>query len=289
MLSDLLINLEASDRKKGLLDHKWLIRQYLATNKKLFDDDLTNDSKKSIKLLESALSPFTYIKEHKSQIENDISLKALVQLCSAPHLLRNVHHIDNQLYYLANLFNQLVDSDRILIMCYDCGTVARGVFFMLIKAYRGDFTLKKNEIQRIKNEYYMDKYEPQQSLEIFSKSISSIKKNCLYLCALQFGEKFGHIYIIEKIYINNKPRYRIYQSSHQSYMLIDYIEHMDYAAHINTGIDINQHLQDLSTIVLAGKWNATHITTFNKWFHFYPTDRILKSDIKRFASTCIIY
>ena len=56
MLEDILLNLETQDRQQGLLDHKWLIRLYLSTKDKLFDDDLTNDSKKSIRLLEIALS-----------------------------------------------------------------------------------------------------------------------------------------------------------------------------------------------------------------------------------------
>jgi len=236
----------------------------------------------------NALSPFIYIFENEGKIEKDISLKAICQLCTDPDLIYDVNHKDKQLSYLAHLFNQLIDSDRILLMCYDCGTVARGVFFQLVNAYRGQFLIRNDEIERIKDEYYMNKYPTDVSLSIFRNNTQKIKKNCIYMCALQFGEKFGHIYIIEKVYIKEKPRYRIYQSCHQSYLLIDYIEHMNYANNIMSGIDIDDHINDLSHLLLTEKWGQKEIDLFIKWFHFYPMGRILSSDVKRLATTYII-
>src|SRR5437016_14108619 len=109
------------------------------------------------------------------------------------------------------------------------------------------------------------------------------------MCAIDCGNKFGHIYIIEKIYIEGKPRYRIYQSCHRSYLLIDYIELMDYASDFNKGIDINQHFIDLTKLITAEQWRPQEIKLFCKWFHFYPSARVLSSDKKQFASTYLIF
>ena len=113
-----------------------------------------------------AISPFKYLKRHHDQIQKDFSLKAICQLCTNPNLIYDVDTEDQQLSYLAHLFNRLLDSDRDLYMCYDCGTVARGVFFSLVKVHRGDFSLRKDEIERIKDEYYMNKYEPSVALSV---------------------------------------------------------------------------------------------------------------------------
>ncbi len=284
------------DKKDGLLDYKWLIRLYLSKNKKTIKDALIDGNghisadKHSLEfLLDEAVSPFLYVLSHKNDIAKDKSLRAIVQLCTDIHLVYNVNFRDNQLDYLSHLFNSLVESDRVLLMCYDCGTVARGIFFQLINAYRGKFLIRDDEIDRIKNEYYMDKYLPDKAISIFRNNVHDIKKNCLYMCALQLGDKFGHIYLIEKIYIDGKPRYRLYQSCHQSYLLIDYIEYMDYASHPNQGIDIDQHIDDMYHLMMTEKWDQHDIKLFTQWFHFYPMGRILPSDIKRFSSTYIVY
>lgn len=292
ILEDFVINNIQNEQKVGLLDHLWLVRSYLTKNKKKIQETFNKGPNyELVYLLQVALSPFKYMNSHGFQINRDISLKAIYQLCSNEKMVNDIDYKDDQLLYLAKLFNQLIGSDRILYMCYDCGTVARGIFFTLIKAYRGSFTITPNEIARIKSEYYMNKYNINDALNVFYKNLVEIKQNCIYLCALQFGEKFGHIYIIEKIYVNGSliPRYRIYQSCFQSYLLIDYIELMDYGHNLHNGVNVFQHYNDLRKIMTTDVWKTPEIDLFIKLYHFKPTTPIVKEDAKKFTSTYIIF
>lgn len=295
----MLLDKVSTDQKQGLLDHRWLVRLYLSKYKNIGKTQIYNqlkkkkkisDEKNDILLFSIALLPFKYIYENRSKIDKDHSLHAITDLCIDLTMINDPEYEDKQLTYLSQTFNRLISSSRTLYLCYDCGTVARGIFFSLIKAYRGEFRLTDCEIKRIANEYYMDRYTIEESLKFFHKNLVEITTNCLFMCALDFGNKFGHIYIIEKAYINGKnrePRYRIYQSCQSSYLLIDYIEFMDYANHINKGIDIDQHFKDLSQILTTVNLTDRHIESFVKWFCFYPMASILPNDIKKFASTYV--
>lgn len=288
MASHLIIEKINSDKKNGLLDYKWHVRSFLKSK------PLSNKDHTTYKILfKEALSPFVYISRNRSKIHKDKSLASVTQLCTNYGLINDVDYTDSQLIYLAELFNYVFESGRDLFMCYDCGTVARGVFFSLIKTYRGEFNIRNDEITRIKNEYYMQKYEPLDAVNVLEKNLSNINKNAIFLCALDFNDgfedKFGHIYIIEKIYINNVPRYRIYQSSFQLYMLIDYIEYMDYSNGLEKGVDIMQHVNDLKSLFSVDSWGKKENDLFGKWFCFYPSTRILKQDIKHFATTYLIF
>ena len=313
MTDKLLVERTLEEQSQGLLEHKWLVRSYLSDNKfitkKIIESEhegralslpiskhfSANISSDFIFLLETALSPFLYLNQHQREINEDKSLNAVYGLCTDIQHLNSVYQTDDKLDYLSHEFNRLIGSGRNLLMCYDCGTVARGVFFVLIKAYRNTFEIRPDEIKRIKSEYYMDRYDIITSIDIFRQNIHNIKNNCLFLCALQLGEnKFGHIYIIEKICSDSSgqlktPRYRLYQSCHLSYMLIDYLELMKYAENPNFSMDIDQHIEDLGIMLTAGHWNKTIINLFVKWYNFYPSSRIMKSDIKQFASTYVIY
>lgn len=292
ILGDFVVANIQTEEKVGLLDHKWLVRSYLTKNKSRIIATLnSNQNNEMIYLLEVALSPFKYLDSHQFQINRDISLNAIYQLCSNRQMVTDIDYTDEQLKYLSRLFNELIGSDRVLYMCYDCGTVARGVFFTLIKAYRGTFTIRPDEIRRIKSEYYMNKYSVSEAFDIFYKNLLSINQNCLYLCALQFGDKFGHIYIIEKIFVNGSkvPRYRIYQSSFQSYLLIDYIELMNYASSLYSSVNIMQHFNDMRRIMLTDNWGQNEIDLFIKLYHFKPVTPIVQQDTKRFASTYVIF
>jgi hypothetical protein len=107
--------------------------------------------------------------------------------------------------------------------------------------------------------------------------------NCLYLCAMQLGEDFGHIYVIEKIH----NRFRIYQSCLGAYLLIDYIEHMNYAEDISRGIDITDHLNCLEQLFSNRTWTPTRRKLFTKWFHFTPPAGPSQTDKKLFTFTYV--
>jgi hypothetical protein len=275
-----------------------------------------------VELLHYSWSPFRYLDEHSTEIKKDRSLSAITQLCVDSHHVANPTHVDLELVKWSTYFNALTHSARALHMCYDCGTVARGVFFKLIQEYRQTKTahkedlvnpLQPSEIKRIQMEYSMDAYPPQESIQRLWDNICNIQHNCLFMCALQFGEKFGHIYIIEKIYPNSKnknkknkkikknlenknkikinlekPRYRIFQSCFNSYLLIDYIEHMNYI-NPEVELDIQDHIINLKDFMTPRQFTTEDYRRFCQEFCFYPTSRILADDKRAFASTYVIF
>lgn len=280
------------------LDFKWSLRLFLSQNLKQIRKIMTEKEKESDNfsslqqglqlLLYYAVSPFHYIRNNRDLIDKDRSLTAICQLCTHSDLIYDVDHTDQKLKCVANLVNQLIESDRTLIMCYDCGTVARGVFWALIREYRGQFILRPTELTRIRNEYYMSKYSTKIALNILSERIHQTKQNCIFLCALQIGNA-GHIYVIEKYYFAQKPVYRLYQSNHQSYLLIDHLEYMNYAQYPAIGINIDQHLHDLRHLLTTKQWQPHDYQLFAYWYWFYPRDAITTKTITRLASTYIVY
>lgn len=270
-------------QKIGLIDYYWKLRQFLIRPTKM----ITKSHKDFINIV---LQPFLYVEENKNTIKNDKSLNAVCQVCTNIELVVDTHLEDKQLSYYAKLFNKTVGSDRELSLCYDCGTVARGLFFQLIKAYRGKIILHDDEIQRIKDEYYMSKYQGADGVKVLQNRLHTIHKNSLFLCAMQLGNDFGHIYLIEKIYKNknSKPRFRIYQSCLNAYLLIDYIYSMDYI-NVETGVNIDDHLSVINELFSKSAWKQREINSFIKWFKFYPTFGQSKDEVKLFTSTYIIF
>jgi hypothetical protein len=206
----------------------------------------------------------------------------------------DINHQDLQLNILGQKFNQLIHSARELRACYDCGTTARGVFFQLIKAYRHDFHLSPQEIERVKSEYYMTRYHGAEGVDVLRSRMRTIDHNCLFMCAMQLGEEFGHVYILEKTWQDEHDghsghfRYRMYQSCLRAYLLIDYIETMDYARHPNQGIDIFAHLEHLEHLFSTPVWGAKEIDQFNNWFKFTPPDEVKTPGRKLFTNTFIL-
>jgi len=267
-------------QRQGLLDYKWDVRSILPKNKKKTEKE---------HLYNISVSPFLYLKKYRSHIDEDPSLRAVCRLCTGIDLVSDVDHNDERLIFLAKLFNKLTNSGREIHECYDCGTTARGVFFQLIKAYRGGFNITSEEIDRIKQEYYMTRYQGAKGVTGLRDLIHKIGQNCLFMCAMQLGEDFGHVYIIEKIYINKKPRYRLYQSCLGAFLLIDYIEVMDYASHVTNGVDIDAHLNALDRLFTKRSWNAKDVVLFIEWFKFYPINGALPSEKKLFTFTHIVF
>lgn len=267
----------------GLIDYKWKVRNYLYDYKGKID-------KNHKELIKMVVSPFIYVDKNRQKIQGDKSLTAVCQVCVAVKHAVDVDVKDDKLKTLAQLFNTLIKSDRALLMCYDCGTVARSLFLQLIEMYRGHFMISDSEISLIRSEYYMNKHGGTDGIKILRSRINLIKKNCLFLCAMQLGENFGHIYVIEKNYVNSQsvPRYRIYQSCLNAYLLIDYIESMDYCGDIKKGVDINGHLLALEHLFSTPKWSDEDISLFIKWFKFYPESGPCADEVKLFTSTYVI-
>ncbi|MEO0236746.1 MAG: hypothetical protein ABIN35_00740 [candidate division WOR-3 bacterium] len=270
----------------GLLDYKWIVRHYL--QRKQHD---RNFLLQHPTLIENAFDSIIYLKVNRDKIKQDRSLSAVCQICSDFDHINYLDKKDSKLFYLSRLFNLLFKTGRQLHMCYDCGTVARAVFLHLIDTYRGfgsHLTLRQEEIAQIRDEYYMDRYQGNQGVNILKDRIQSIKQNCLFICAMKISNQLGHVYVLEKIYINQIPRYRIYQSCRDGYLLIDYIAEMDYAHHLSKGINIEQHLSDLDHLILHSEWTDKEIQMFIHWFKFYPISKKYQDNEKLFTSTYII-
>ena len=268
-------------RREGRLDYKWKARVRLSKMK----GHLTP---KAHELVYHCVSPFAYIICHQAQIASDASLQAVCQMCTDLTHVTDVEHPDQRLDYLSHLFNRLIQSDRGLLMCYDCGTVARGVFLQLIKTYReGQIRLRSSELKQIKDTYYMDHYTGTTGVRSLRTKIHQTRQNCLFLCAMQLGHDFGHIYVIEKIYVNQRPRYRIYQSCLDAFLLIDYIEAMDYAQDVSAGIDIDRHLEALQHLIGTKNWSKDDIQLFIDWYKFMPPEGTKPGDKKLFTYSSI--
>lgn len=285
------------EHKTTLLDHKWAVRRYLTQRKKSVKDVLKSSKNCDLHkdpillIVQCAVSPFRYLDRNREQINRDRSLRTLITMCSNYEHVNDIDKRDQTVYYYSNLFNQLFLSGRELFMCYDCGTSARANLFALLREYRKDFQLSPEEIKRIHTEYYMDRYKnPSQGVADLRQKLAKIGQDSIYICALQLGDAFGHIYLIEKIYIDDKPRYRIYQSSFNSYLVIDYIEYMDYARSLTSGIDVQQHLDEVDHIMSCRDgWGEREINIFNKWYQFRPSTPIKAGDPLKFTSTHIVF
>lgn len=266
-------------QEQGLLDYKWEVRRYLsqAKNKRHHPD-----------LIYVVVSPFIYLTTNRRKIDADRSLSAICQLCTESAHIVEIEHRDSQLHEYAKLFNQLVNSDRTLHMCYDCGTVARGVFFQLIKRYRGKLVLTPTEKKRLKETFYMNRYQGTDGIDVFKHETQTIKSDCLWICALQLGNDFGHTFIVEKIYFDGIPRYRVYQSSFNAFLLLDYIEYMDYARDLRSGIKVEELITTLYRLLSHPVWASKEIEAFIQWFNFYPSSGEKKADPKLFTSAYII-
>jgi len=276
-----LIKTIKSKKKLGLIDYKWEIRLQLSKKYP------KNIDVKNI-LFADAVSSIIYLTRNRKKILQDKSLLAVCNLCTDVNAISNVEHKDKVLQHYANLFNQLFNSARNVHLCYDCGTVARGVFYELISMYRGSFNVSDREIKQVRDEYRMNKYNGTDGVVKLKEKVYSINQNSIFLCALQFGENFGHIYVLEKIYINNKPRFRIYQSCFNAFLLIDYIECMDYCRDLSTGVVIDEHIEALNMLLSTPEWNKKHIELFIFWFKFYPEYGLHKDEKKLFTFTSII-
>ena len=274
---DLLQEIEEK-KHLGLLDYKWKVRSHISKIKKHL-------GQQEMSLLAEVVSPFIYMIDHADQIRRDSSLDLVCQLCTDKDHAYDVEKKDMTLYRLSHLFNDLIESDRALLMCYDCGTVARGVLLQLLKKLRGTSELRPQEIQRIKNDYYMTRYKGCEGIDHLKETMSQLKEDCLFLCAMQLGNDFGHIYVIEKTYIRGSetPRYRIYQSCFDAFLLIDYIELMDYARDLTHGISIKKHLRDMRHLFSTGSWTPNDLNRFIRWFHFTPPSGLSSQDKRLFT------
>jgi hypothetical protein len=263
------------------LDHKWIARNYLnnkgwtqATLLKKLSRPEDNTETDNI-MFKIALSSFRYYLTHYDKISTDKSLSVVTSLCSSGVNSIDVDASDPEVKYLSHLFNELVGSNRKLLKCYDCGTNARAVFLKLV----GERSLSKKETERMSREYLLNKTDPVPEMQ---KCLKKLKQNdgkhTVFILSVGFQD-FGHVWVIDKRYLNSKVRFHQYQSALGSHMLIDFIESMDYGADPSKSLNIDEFFSALKRLLsYDGVWKDEQYRVFSELFAFMPVEPVTKPE-----------
>ena len=259
------------------LDHKYHLRSYIERY------GITEDNDPD-KIHESTNSCFKYYEKNKHILSQDISLNAILNLCSTNDHKYSVNVEDKTVTFLSELFNLKLRSNRKLFKCYDCGTNARAFFFSLIKAHRGSFDISPGEINIMKEMYYSRDSDVIKRIKACHAYMYNVKKDTVFICSIGVG-KSGHVFIIEK---RNSNRYHLYQTSLNSFLLLDYIEQKDYANKLTSGINIKYFFDSLIKLFMTDKWGHPEKLLFTELFSFLPNHEIISPSFS-FCWTFLTY
>ena len=272
LLPDLLDKINRSF-ELGTLDYKWHVRNYLSKEAGTDSDD--GDSSELINyLIGLAISSFKYYQTHKKTLESDLSLKTVTSLCNCPELAHDVSVNDTDVFFLSRLFNEMINSDRGLHRCYDCGTNARAIFLKLLEVHRKKLHITPTEQTFLKEKYQLDTTTPLKTMEECRNCLLSTSGDSVFICSVGFGH-FGHVWVIEKLCRQrNSPRYHLYQSSFRAYLVLDYIELADYGNNPEQSLDINNFFDKLKPLLEHRPWETTDYAQFAEMFAFTTNGKI---------------
>lgn len=225
-----------------------------------------------VKVRSKANTSFTYISNNINNVKKDKTLYAVHSLCNEYDLMFDVTHEDCQVYIYSRLFNRMINSGRTLHRCYDCGTNARAMYLKLYEMYNGMRIFTPNDQLRLKNTYAQKSgIDGLKSLVAIYNAMRTFTGDILIsINSFGFGGA-GHIWVVEMKRIGNGSyRYRIFQSSLRSHMLLDYIEWMDYAANDQAGIDISEYYTLLFDLYNGNKFTPSLKEQFENLFAYSP-------------------
>lgn len=294
----------------GTLDHKWIVRNYLKKSgwtlemiekETLRDHDNEHEHEHQILpgnepihfiFLKLATSSFKYYYQYMDNINGDRSLKTVTSLCSDSIASLDVEANDNDVFHLSNVFNQIIKSTRKLYKCYDCGTNARAIFLKLIQTARiekhGKSFITNNEQSRMSDEYLVNLTSPVAEADKCYRKIKSFMSDTVMIMSVSI-QNFGHVWVIEKRFINGVVRYHHYQSSLRSHLILDHIEAMDYGRDPMKSIDIDDFFKDIKYLLgLNEFWSDNDHRLFAQLFKFLPSYTI-DNPKPGFCSTWITY
>lgn len=259
------------------LEYKWYCRN-------LDPNTITNKNLKDL-IKKSSLSSFDYYNNNKEAIENDKSLSIACAICNCENTALTTMCVDHSVTELGHYFNEIAGSARGVKMCYDCGTVARAIFLNFINGYRGDLTPK--EKKNIREMYHPSRASPAIVLEEFYCTIKRLKEHSVFIMSTGLDD-FGHVWIFEKV-IDFMGRHKVimYQSSLNSYLLIDYIEYKD-MANKKEGINIDNFYQDMKHLIARKNWSDYENKLFSKWFQFMPTSPVTSMKMLLFCNVSLV-
>jgi hypothetical protein len=193
------------------------------------------------------------------------------------------HIHENHLYSLADYFNTIVDSDRLLIPdFYDCGTNARAIFLALVALHRGDLILTEAELDRMKQQYNPTTRYTTKLTELI-ETLEEMNPGVVII-SIRFWlgkeKQFGHVWIFEKL---TDHSFNIYQSALNNYMVSDYYDKY------GCTIDPFNMLNEIKPLLEIQKWNKKTQKLFTDIFKFTPLININTSVQPELLYTYIEY
>jgi hypothetical protein len=246
----------------GALDHKWLSRRHINSFK----------GEEARIIASIAQSAFEYYDRYRDTIDSDPSLRAITSMCSVKDHITDIDLQDDVVFHLSNVFNQIIESDRALYQCYDCGTNARAIFLKLVETHRGTSFIGHDEQQRMKKEYLVKRHGIKDEIKKSQSMLLSMNGNAVFIFSLSI-DNFGHVWVIEKI----GTRYHHYQTCLHSHLFLDFLEHKDYGRNLDQSLDLVEFFDDLETILTINQpWDDTDYRLFAKLFLFLPVRPVRK-------------
>ena len=239
--------------------------------------------------------------ENKPNNSTYIFLKLLVAMSKDEYTLFDGNKNDckyDEIMSKAQTFNTIFEKGRSLAGCYDCGTIGRAVFMSFIKMKNGCYNISNESHKKILKDY-CEKYsfenyniknissnysfeEIDNSLERaddFKKELTTKNEHNIFICSISLSDGIGHIWIFEKL---PNFEYRLYQSSLNEYLLIDYLNYMNYNGKNNLQEkDINAFIKNLIDLINLKEWNNTIKNKYYNLFFHNPNIKLgTKFDFK---------
>lgn len=186
----------------------------------------------------------------------------------------------------AKMFNNIFEKGRSLAGCYDCGTIGRAVFMTYVKMKNDCYEISESSKLRNYNDvckgFDLSKYNTNTISDNYSfpeednsmdrlvdlkKELYTSKPN-IFICSISLSDGIGHIWVIESL---GNEEYRIYQSSLNEYLLIDYLKYMNYNGRNNLKKNqIKNFLNTLGELIKLKSWTQSNASKYYSIFYHNP-------------------
>lgn len=290
----------AFSKLKGLdlLPKKKIIRNKLHIAKDLLSKQQITEIKKNF----VDITPYIRRTLALENNEKYYFLQILVEFSTEEHTsFKGSNRADctyDRVMKLAREFNTVYGKSRQLDGCYDCGTMSRAIF-MAWKHYKEKCIADRCPIKKMpinkENEIIDYEYNYPQFIngkkltqkETLALCMSRIKDRNInkdgniFILSVALPDGIGHIWTIEAIpEKSGELTYRIYQSSLNEYLLIDYMSAMDYDGDNNLyfnkstsdfrGNYMIKFMNSLSDLCERNVWNKDTEDKYLSIFHHIP-------------------
>jgi hypothetical protein len=271
-----------------LLSQKKNVRKIIYNTKKMVKGD--NTTIRTLRKLKDELVLIDDYIERVLSIDSEVFLKMLIDISIDEHTAFKGGDSDDCYYdnvmKKAREFNSIFGKTRDLPGCYDCGTIGRAVFMTYVEINSKCYNIPQNAqkskivkqcgieknilpsdvISRISSEYSFD-YDSLDNLKKFRTRLFKSGHN-IFICSVSLPTGVGHIFTVES-FPNN--RYRIFQSSLNEYLLIDYMKYMGYSERKYLySNDINTLCDVLEYLIRSKEWGTNQKNAYYSQFFHSP-------------------